>query len=51
MKTNSYTTEAKEVMEGLIKLMCVETDMKRFKNIAAVYVFWQNDLHWLEQHL
>lgn len=40
--------DAQEVMSDLIKLMSVCTDMKLFKNIAAVYVVWQHEKHALQ---
>jgi hypothetical protein len=35
--------EAVTVQNHLMSLMLVETDMKRFRNIAAVYIVWQNE--------
>ena len=40
--------EAKEVLQFLIRLMVHESDMKIFKNMAAVYVVWQHELHNLQ---
>lgn len=38
-----YVGEIQEIKAGLIKLMCLEPDLKVFKNIAAVYVVWQHE--------
>ena len=37
--------EANDVMQDLIKRMSPASDMKLFKNIAAVYVVWQQEAH------
>lgn len=38
----------RSVISHLMGLMLEENEMKRFKNIAAVYVMWQHELHNLE---
>lgn len=43
--------EAREVLQGLIVLMTLETDMKRFRNMAAVYIVWQHELHAMQLYL
>jgi hypothetical protein len=40
--------EAKSVMKWLISLMCKVEDMKLFRNIAAVYIVWQQEISNLE---
>jgi hypothetical protein len=40
--------EARSIMQWLISLMSQVNDMKLFKNIAAVYVVWQHEIHNLE---
>ena len=42
---DKYISEVKDVLTNLIKLMSKpEVDMKLFRNIAAVYVIWQQEL-------
>lgn len=48
MKYEKQIQEAKEVMKTLIHLMNGENDMKKFRHIAAVYIFWQHDLDKLQ---
>lgn len=40
--------EIREVMSELMRKMCAENEMKVFRNMAAVYVEWQHDLHLAE---
>ena len=40
--------EAREVMADLIRRMTAEEDSKIFKNIAAVYIVWQHEIHNLQ---
>ena len=49
MRANPYRVvieNIRQVMKKLIELMCDPTvEMPIFRNMAAVYVFWQADLH------
>lgn len=40
--------EAREVLSDLMRRMMATDDTKLFRNIAAVYVIWQHELHTLE---
>lgn len=43
---NKVTAEIREVLSMLIKMMSNPSiEMKLFKNVMAVYVIWQHDLH------
>lgn len=44
----SSISNGRSVITSLMDLMLATNEMKRFKNIAAVYVMWQHELHNLE---
>lgn len=44
----SIILECKEVLANLVKLMIECSDIKLFKNIAAVYIVWQHHTHSLQ---
>lgn len=45
---NKQIEEVRCVLSELIELMIKEDNMTKFKNIAAVYIVWQHELHNLE---
>lgn len=45
---DKHIEEARQILRDLMKRATDEEDMKVFKNIAAVYIVWQHELHQLE---
>jgi len=45
---NNVTKEIGKILQDLMQRMIKENDTKVFRNIAAIYIMWQQDLHFCE---